>query len=223
MSPINYHLELPTQWSIHPVFHINLLTLYHETITHGANYQRPPPNLVNNAEEYKVEKVLDSQLFGRRWRLQYLVKWKGYPDLDNMWVNKDDIFVDDKVREFKEVNPDARTHLRRVIVMDEPHSLLAPSRSSSTSYFAPHTLSMSSDGCSDLPNEHHGESSSPLMLDLSLPATLTSQMPSDCYELVLHPSIQLNLQKPRASLLICDPSLPSLGMRTTIAWRQEQL
>ena len=24
MSPVNYHLELPMQWTIHPVFHINL-------------------------------------------------------------------------------------------------------------------------------------------------------------------------------------------------------
>ena len=66
MSPVNYWLELPTQWSIHPVFHIDLLTLYQETITHGANYQRPPPDLVDNEEECKVEKILDSQLFSRR-------------------------------------------------------------------------------------------------------------------------------------------------------------
>ena len=135
MSPINYRLELPTQWSIHPVFHIDLLTPYCETITHGANYQRPPPDLVDNAEEYEVEKVLDSRLFGRRWRLQYLVKWKGYPDSDNMWVDKDDVFADDKVREFKELNPDTRTHIRTMRVDEEPHSPLASSRSSSTVTF----------------------------------------------------------------------------------------
>ena len=74
MSPVNYRLELPTQWSIHPVFHIDLLMPYRETITHGANYLRPPPDLVDNEEEYEVEKILDSRLFGRRKRLQYLVK-----------------------------------------------------------------------------------------------------------------------------------------------------
>jgi hypothetical protein len=42
MSPINYRLELPMQWSIHDVFHTDLLTPYRETITHGANYQHPP-------------------------------------------------------------------------------------------------------------------------------------------------------------------------------------
>ena len=110
---------------------------------HGANYQRPPPNLVDNAEEYEVEKILDSQLFSRRRRLQYLVKWKGYPDLDNMWVDKDDVFADDKVRAFKESNPNARTHIRTAKITRTPHSPLASSRSSSTSYFAPHIRSMS--------------------------------------------------------------------------------
>ena len=144
MSPVNYCLELPTQWSIHPVFHINLLTPYCKTIMHGANYQCPPPDLVDNTEEYEVKKILDSRLFSRRQRLQYLVKWKGYPDSDNMWVDKDDVFVDDKVQSFKESNPDTRVHLRATCSELKPHSPLASSRSSSTSYFAPHIQSMSS-------------------------------------------------------------------------------
>ena len=61
MSPVNYCLKLPTQWSIHPVFHIDLLTPYCETPTHGPNYQRPPPDLIDREEEYEVEKILDSQ------------------------------------------------------------------------------------------------------------------------------------------------------------------
>ena len=143
------------------MFHIDLLTPYRETITHGANYQRPPPDLVDNAEEYEVEKILDSRLFGRRRRLQYLVKWKGYPDSDNMWVDKDDVFADDKVREFKGSNPDARTHIRTMRTDEEPHSPLASSRSSSTSYYLPHVLPMSSDERSDLAPANNGEHSSP--------------------------------------------------------------
>ena len=61
MSPVNYRLELFTQWSIHPVFHINLLTPYHETPMHGPNYQHLPPDLVDREEEYKVKKILDSR------------------------------------------------------------------------------------------------------------------------------------------------------------------
>jgi hypothetical protein len=121
MSTVNYCLELPTQWSIHPVFHIDLLTPYKETIMHGPNFTRPAPELIDGEEEYSVEKILDSRRFGRRRRLQYLVKWEGYPDSDNMWVDKDDVFAEDKVREFKASNPGAETHIRTSIVAKSPH------------------------------------------------------------------------------------------------------
>ena len=65
MSPVNYRLKLPTQWSIHDVFHIDLLTPYRETDIHGSNYSRPAPDLVDNEEEYEVEKILDTRQFGR--------------------------------------------------------------------------------------------------------------------------------------------------------------
>jgi hypothetical protein len=147
MSAVNYRLELPTQWSIHPVFHIDLLTPYKETIMHGPNFTRPAPELIDGEEEYSVEKILDSRHFGRRRRLQYLVKWEGYPDTENMWVNKDDVFADDKVREFKASNPDAATHIRGTSFAKSPHSSL-PTRSQ---YLYHHALSyMSSDGNDDL-------------------------------------------------------------------------
>ena len=66
MSAVNYRLKLPTQWSIHPVFHMDLLTPYRETVTHGPNYECLPLDLVNGEEEYEVEKILDSQQLGRR-------------------------------------------------------------------------------------------------------------------------------------------------------------
>ena len=78
MSPVNYCLELPTQWSIHTVFHINLLTPYCETPTHGPNYQHPLLDLVDGEEEYEVEKILDSWQFSRRRKLQYHLVWQGH-------------------------------------------------------------------------------------------------------------------------------------------------
>jgi hypothetical protein len=121
LSPVSYQLALPTQWSIHPVFHIDLLTPYRETITHGPNYQHPLPDLVDGEEEYSVEKILDSRKFGRRRCLQYLVKWEGYPDSDNMWVDKDDVFADDKVWEFKVSNPAKETHIRSLSSTKSPY------------------------------------------------------------------------------------------------------
>jgi hypothetical protein len=113
MSPVNYRLKLPMQWSIHDVFHTDLLTPYCETPTHGANYQHPPPDLMDGVEEYEVEKVLDSCRYGRGRKLQYLIAWKGYPDSDNQWVNWDDAEgAEDAIREFKCSNPNREIHIK---------------------------------------------------------------------------------------------------------------
>jgi hypothetical protein len=130
MSPVNYRLELPTQWSIHNVFHTDLLTPYRETPTHGTNYQRPPPDLVDGMEEYEVETVLDSRRHGRGCKLQYLIAWKGYPDSDNQWVNWDDAEgAEEAIREFKHLNPDCEIHIKASI--DSPCSAPSYSRISS--------------------------------------------------------------------------------------------
>ena len=101
LSPITYQLELPPQWKIHDVFHIDLLTPYHETETHGANFTQPPPDLIDGEEEYEVEEILDSRRYGRGRKVQYLVKWKGYPSSDNQWVNWDDMHAEEALAEFQ--------------------------------------------------------------------------------------------------------------------------
>jgi hypothetical protein len=64
LSPITYELRLPVQWKLHPVFHVDLLTPYRKTEFHGANYDKPPPDLINREEEYKVERIVASRRFG---------------------------------------------------------------------------------------------------------------------------------------------------------------
>ena len=121
MSPVNYRLELPTQWNIHPVFHIDLLTPYHETPIHGTNYLHPPPDLINGEEEYEVEHILAKRRIGRRHQLQYLVKWKGYPDADNQWINAQDMTADKAIADFERSNSAPREHIRRVEVQTESY------------------------------------------------------------------------------------------------------
>jgi hypothetical protein len=95
------------------MFHTDLLTPYREMPTHGVNYQRPPPDLVDGMEEYEVERVLDSRRYRRRRKLQYLIAWKGYPDSDNQWVNWDDAEgAEDAIREFKRSHPDCEIHIK---------------------------------------------------------------------------------------------------------------
>ena len=89
--PVVYQLKLPAAWTIHDVFHASLLTPYRETIEHGTNYTRPPPDFIKDAEEYKVEAIVNHRHFGRKRQLQYLIKWKGYPDADNTWESADHV------------------------------------------------------------------------------------------------------------------------------------
>src|ERR1700733_5410801 len=63
---------------------------------------RPPPDLVDGAEEYEVEKILDKRRKGRGGKIQYLVKWKGYPDSDNEWVNQRDVHAPEEIRRYEE-------------------------------------------------------------------------------------------------------------------------
>ena len=108
LSPVTYKLSLPPTWNVHPVFHIDLLTPYRETPFHGRNYERPPPDLVANQEEYEVEKVLDVRHYGRKKTRQYLVKWKGYPDSNNEWVSQEDMSADKAIQEYEEGLGDKR-------------------------------------------------------------------------------------------------------------------
>jgi len=135
MSPVNYRLKLPTQWSIHDVFHIDLLTPYRETDLHGSNYLRPAPDLVDNEEEYKVEKILDSRQFGRRRKRQYLIKWKGYPDSDNEWVDHKDVHTPEAIREFQSSRTAQDTHIRAGATGEYPITPLT--RTTTTAHSSP--------------------------------------------------------------------------------------
>ena len=116
LSPIDYQLTLPEQWKIHDVFHVNLLTPYRETEFHGSNYTQPPPDLIREEEQYKVEQVLDECNYGRWKKKQYLVKWKGYPDLDNQWLDAKDMEnAQELIAEFHNSRSNLSSHIKRTL------------------------------------------------------------------------------------------------------------
>ena len=82
IGKVAYRLVLPKAMKIHNVFHVSLLEPC-ELSTEGT-VPLPPPIEVDGEEEYEVEESLDSRV--RHRKLQYLIKWLGYPDSDNEWV-----------------------------------------------------------------------------------------------------------------------------------------
>jgi Chromo (CHRromatin Organisation MOdifier) domain len=97
-------LELPAQWSIHPVFHTSLITPYTETPSHGPNFTQPPPNLIDGEEEYEVEQICSHQRWGCCKTLQYLIKWKGYPKSNNTWENANQIHTPNLIKLYHQTN-----------------------------------------------------------------------------------------------------------------------
>ena len=87
---LNYRLELPPMLKNHPIFHVSKLKLYHKP-SHSHTPPRPPPVVIDSVEEFEVEKILKSRLFGRRKKKQFLVKWKGYPNCDATWENESNL------------------------------------------------------------------------------------------------------------------------------------
>ena len=137
LSPIMYQLDLPIQWKIHDVFHIDLLTPYQEMDFNGPNFVPPPPNLIDGEEEYEIEEILDARWHRRGCKIQYLVKWKGYPESDNQWVNWDDLHTEGALEDFKKKQPNAPIHIRGANQEDERTGLPMTSNANSTTSFAP--------------------------------------------------------------------------------------
>ena len=125
LSPIDYQLTLPEQWKIHDVFHVDLLTPYRETEFHGPNYAQPPPDLVGEEEQYEVEQVLDERNYGHWKKKQYLVKWKGYPDSDNQWLDAKDMDnAQELIAEFHNSHSGLSSHIKRT--PERVHDLHSP-------------------------------------------------------------------------------------------------
>ena len=55
-----YRLKLPKKMKIHNVFHVSLLKLY--TKTNDSNVPAPPLIVAKRENEYKIEKILNSQI-----------------------------------------------------------------------------------------------------------------------------------------------------------------
>ena len=84
LSALSYRLKLPPTWKIHPVFHASLLSPYKQTETYGPAFSQPPPDIIDNQEEYEVEAIVAHR--GKGNRRQYYVKWVGYPSSENEWL-----------------------------------------------------------------------------------------------------------------------------------------
>ena len=207
ISPVAYQLDLPPSWTIHNVFHAGLLSPYHETKQYGANFPRPPPDVIDGEEEYEVEAIRNHRHFGKRRTLQYLIKWKGYPEADNTWENHGDVFAGQLIRQYHQTHPlrdKRKTSSRRVSINSIPTQWPLP--------LAPHLLSTSM-----------SKSNTPSQFPLPTPNTSRSvwtehPLPTPAALLLPPPpSSTTRLEQRSLAKSRSTPSLPS----TSFLWEME--
>ena len=83
-------LKLQNFMKIHDNFHVFLLKKNSNDSLTNQIESSLPPVMINNEEEWKVDDVLDSRQYGRNKKLQYRVKWVGYPS-DKKWYDAVDL------------------------------------------------------------------------------------------------------------------------------------
>jgi hypothetical protein len=84
-----YELELPPQLRVHPVQNVSKLRRYRRSPQRfdgrAQAAARPPPDFVDATGdgEYDVERIVAQRRRGRR--VEYIIKWQGYPNEDCSW------------------------------------------------------------------------------------------------------------------------------------------
>ena len=118
ISPVAYKLKLPPSFKIHPVIHISQLKANADGTLDfplRPEYSPPPPPIVvDNDEYFHVEAFRDHRRL--QGKLQFRVKWVGYPESENTWQNASQLQEDMHPELYQDL---LRTYLR--------HSQAAPS------------------------------------------------------------------------------------------------
>jgi hypothetical protein len=85
----NVTLDLPPNMRCHNEFHISLLREFIDPSKYFLNRYSPSPLVPacnkDGHDEFEAERILDSRLYGRWKKRQFLIHWKDTDDCENSW------------------------------------------------------------------------------------------------------------------------------------------
>ncbi|KAK3565587.1 hypothetical protein QTP86_012920 [Hemibagrus guttatus] len=123
INPVTYHLQLPAEYKIHPVFHVSLLKPHHPSVlpsTEPGEAEEPPLLLiVDDGAAYLVQDILDSR--GRGGHLECLADWEGYGPEERSWVPRNDILDPSLLDDFHARHPNQPAPRGRGRPPRQPH------------------------------------------------------------------------------------------------------
>ena len=84
-GPVAYRLDLPTEWKIHPVFHVSLLKPYRS----DTRYKAPTPSSFRDGiPQWELDQILKHRQKGTAQGKEYLVAWKGFGPEYHSWMSE---------------------------------------------------------------------------------------------------------------------------------------
>ena len=92
-----YELKLPTQWRIHPVFHVSLLEKF--IGRSGAEPMREAVEVDSDGEHFEVETILDHKVM--RKKTYYLVHWLGWSPAYDEWLLEESLDCNELLDAYK--------------------------------------------------------------------------------------------------------------------------
>jgi hypothetical protein len=125
--------------------------------THGPNFSQPPLELIDGEEEYQVECIMGHQKMGQGKKLQYLVKWIGYPDSDNTWEPVEQIHAPDLIKSYQKQH---QLSIKTLRMMVEARCALSPEWSQPNRNHYPPTPSLLNSLPSSLSQNYNLDNSS---------------------------------------------------------------
>ena len=124
-SNVNYRLALPPALKVHDVFHVDRLSPYKGNPVNGQEALPPDPVTIEGEEEYEVDHIRDSKMFGQQ--LKYLVHWTGYGEGEDTWEQAKNLaHASEKVEEFHSKNLGAPRKIAVLLYVSLPWQNIQP-------------------------------------------------------------------------------------------------
>src|SRR3989338_1692351 len=95
LYPLAVRLKLPKSWKNHPVFHVSELRPYHPPFIQSQKIEFAENGPVDDENSFEVEKIV------RKRGKKYLVKWVGWPEEQNSWVDAKNLNCPELLSQFE--------------------------------------------------------------------------------------------------------------------------
>jgi len=103
----SWKVELPADWTVHPIFHSHSLRKYVDDPLPGQTREPPAPiQLLPEQDEWEIEEILGSKLV--RSKLYYQIKWLGADDDLEWYPCSDAMYAPHLLKDFHLRYPDAK-------------------------------------------------------------------------------------------------------------------